>query len=43
MKLDPKLNSIVNKNHGNNREIINHNKNTTFREKKLRRNASDIF
>jgi hypothetical protein len=43
MKLDPKLNSILNKNHGNNREIINHNKNTTFREKKLRRNASDIF
>ena len=43
MKLDPKLNSIVNKNHGNNRENINHNKNAIFREKKLRRNASDIF
>ena len=43
MKLEPKINNFVNNNVGNSKENNNHKKNYTFREKKLKRNSSDIF
>ena len=43
MKLEPKINNFVNNKGGNSREYNNHKKNYTFREKKLKRNSSDIF
>ena len=51
INIEPKINNFINKNHDNrekenkNSTIITNrnNKNYTFRERKLRRNASDIF